>query len=108
MTKVVNIHTRAPYDIYIGRRRNGDPNQHYGNPFSHLSSGLAKVHVSSREEAVAAYRAWLNGDKYQDIEPARRTWILSNLDRLRGKTLGCFCAPKACHGDVLARLVDTC
>jgi hypothetical protein len=24
----------------------------------------------------------------------------------RGKVLGCWCAPKACHGDVLARIAD--
>ena len=27
------------------------------------------------------------------------------LSELRGKTLGCWCAPEPCHGDVLARYV---
>jgi len=26
------------------------------------------------------------------------------LHELEGKTLGCWCPPRACHGDVLARL----
>ena len=30
--------------------------------------------------------------------------LLAALPELAGKTLGCWCAPKACHGDVLARL----
>lgn len=30
---------------------------------------------------------------------------LDELRALDGKTLGCFCAPKACHGDVLAQAV---
>ena len=25
---------------------------------------------------------------------------------LKGKTLGCWCKPEACHGDILAELVD--
>jgi Domain of unknown function (DUF4326) len=29
------------------------------------------------------------------------------LDELRGKDLLCFCAPAACHGDLLLRLANT-
>jgi len=25
---------------------------------------------------------------------------------LRGKILGCYCAPLACHGDILARIAN--
>ena len=27
-------------------------------------------------------------------------------DELKGKTLGCFCKPKSCHGDVLVELAN--
>jgi len=27
---------------------------------------------------------------------------ITDLSSLRGKVLGCWCVPKACHGDVLA------
>jgi hypothetical protein len=39
-------------------------------------------------------------------------WLLGNdalmaaLSELRGKVLGCWCAPRACHGDVLMRLAN--
>ena len=29
-----------------------------------------------------------------------------NLPELKDKTLACWCKPKACHGDVLAKLAD--
>jgi len=29
-----------------------------------------------------------------------------NLDDLRGKTLGCWCRPEICHGDVLLKLMN--
>jgi hypothetical protein len=41
-----------------------------------------------------------------------REYLLSNpdlLDRLpelEGKTLGCWCAPKPCHGDVLVEILS--
>lgn len=32
--------------------------------------------------------------------------LLNSLHELKGKTLACFCAPKACHGDVLLELAN--
>lgn len=32
--------------------------------------------------------------------------LLNDLHELKGKTLGCFCSPLACHGDVLVELVN--
>jgi hypothetical protein len=41
-----------------------------------------------------------------------KLWVLENeelmaaLGELRGLVLGCWCAPRACHGDVLVRLAN--
>jgi Domain of unknown function (DUF4326) len=102
--KVINLRDTKIYDIYIGRKQNCA--FHYGNPFSHLSATLAFERVNSREEAVEAYRAWLMGEKYQEIEPRRRQWILDHVIDLKDKTLGCFCAPLSCHGDILLQLIS--
>lgn len=72
---------RSPYDVYIGR-----PSP-WGNPFAIGRDG-------TREEVITQYELWL-----QD-QPR----LMAALDDLAGKTLGCWCAPHACHGDVLARL----
>ena len=32
--------------------------------------------------------------------------LLNDLIELKGKTLGCFCYPKECHGDVLLYLTN--
>lgn len=82
-TSVVNKHHGVPYDIYIGR---GSP---YGNPFVIGEDG-------DREEVIEKY------DRYLDDHPE----IVALIPRLRGKTLACFCAPKPCHGDILARRAD--
>ena len=46
---------------------------------------------SNRKEVVAKYRKWILKNKE----------LLNSLHELKGKTLGCFCSPKSCHGDVL-------
>lgn len=43
-------------------------------------------------------------ERYETQYLARRLDLLERLPELRGKVLGCWCAPQPCHGDVLARL----
>jgi hypothetical protein len=42
--------------------------------------------------------------RYETEHLAKRSDLLERIPELRGKVLGCWCAPEACHGDVLARL----
>jgi len=93
---------QSPYDVYIGRG-NGSI---FGNPFTHKEGTQAQVVVESRAEAVQAFRNWLAGTAYQDVEPERRQAILDAIPMLKGKVLGCWCAPLACHGDVLVELAN--
>jgi len=37
----------------------------------------------------------------------RDTGLVDDVHELRGKALGCCCAPARCHGDTLARLADS-
>lgn len=70
-------------DVYIGR-----PSR-WGNPFKIGRDG-------DRATVIAKYEAWLRQRKY----------LMEALPELKGKRLGCHCAPLPCHGDVLARLAD--
>ena len=78
--KVVHC-KRARYDVYIGR-----PSK-WGNPFAVGRDG-------TRVQVIARYEHWVRS------QPE----LIAALPELEGKTLGCWCAPNACHGDVLARL----
>ena len=86
--KVVHC-MKDKYDVYIGR-----PGK-WGNPFSHDKGTLAKRKVNSREEAVERYREYIMNNKR----------LMSDLHELEGKTLGCWCSPNKCHGDILIELV---
>ena len=82
MAHLLVVHCkRAPHDVYIGR-----PSQ-WGNPFVVGRDG-------TRAQVIARYERWLCG------QPE----LLAALPELAGKSLGCWCAPAPCHGDVLARL----
>lgn len=103
-TTVVNI-KHEPCTVYIGRAP-GAALYHYGNPFSHMRNTLAAVKVASREESISCFKDWLDRVRFLDIEPERRDWILDHIEELKDETLGCFCKPLSCHGDILAEYAD--
>jgi len=67
--------------VYIGKTSK------WGNPFQVGWDG-------SLEEVIEKYRAWIQ------TQPE----LLAQLPLLRGKVLGCYCAPRPCHGDILIEL----
>ena len=81
-TKVVHC-KKEPYDVYIGR-----PSK-WGNPFVLGQDG-------TRDEVVEKYRNYL----------LSRPELLRSLPELEGKTLGCWCSPKACHGDAIISVLN--
>jgi len=81
-TKVVHC-KREKYDVYIGR-----PSK-WGNPFSIGKDG-------TREEVISKYEMYIMS----------RPDLIQDLPELKDKTLGCWCKPKACHGDILKIMVE--
>ena len=79
--KVVHC-KKEKYDIYIGR-----PSK-WGNPFVIGKDG-------TREEVCQKYEEYIRKTPH----------LMDSLHELIGKTLGCWCSPKLCHGDILIKLV---
>lgn len=75
---------RARHDVYIGRPSG------WGNPFEIGKDG-------SRSQVILKYREWILTQP-KLIERAKV--------ELKGKTLGCWCSPSACHGEVLAEIAN--
>lgn len=92
MELVVNVRHTSQFDVYVGR-----PSP-WGNPFSHKPSAHARWRVKTRQEAVERFEEWLMSQP-ELVERVRR--------ELRGKVLGCWCRPAACHADVLARVANS-
>lgn len=89
-TTVVNIR-KSEYDVYIGRSGKGMQSI-WGNPFSVKEYGLGVC--------IEMYRNYIL--ERLDNEPE----LLLELKKLKGKRLGCFCKPNACHGDVLVSIIE--
>ena len=70
----------------------GDP-QSGGNPYSHKEGTLAEFKVANRAEALEKYEKYL----------LENETLFNSLIELQGKTLGCWCKPNKCHGDILVK-----
>ncbi len=71
-----------PYK-YVGR-----PSK-WGNPFYIGRDG-------NRDEVCEKYRDWI----------LTQPKLMASLHTLAGRRIACFCAPKRCHADVLADMVE--
>lgn len=92
-------------NVYIGRKgivfivnpetgtkeRYPKENSIWANPF--------KVKDDGREAASQKYRIYI-------MDKIQKDPVTYNLETLRGKTLGCWCKPDTCHGDVLSELLS--
>jgi hypothetical protein len=86
MPKVLNKHRDIPLPagaVYVGR-----PTR-WGNTFVLGRDG-------TRDQVVQKYKTWIN------TQPE----LLDSLEDLRGKDLVCWCAPHACHADILLELAN--
>lgn len=82
--RVVNKQSGEAFDVYVGRPTI------WGNPF-YISRDM------TRADCIAAYRDFLS----------RQPGVVERAQReLKGKTLACWCAPKACHADILMRVAN--
>lgn len=82
MKHVVHCKKEA-YDVYVGR-----PSQ-WGNPFVVGVDG-------TRSEVIRKHAEWI----------VTQPDLMARIHELRGKRLGCWCSPKTCHGDILAKLAN--
>ncbi len=96
ITRVVNIKKETKYQNpkstpkyeYIGR------GSYWGNPHSMHENG------NSREEVIRKFKYDFDYEKFPNKKK-------SEVYKLAGKRLGCFCKPLACHGDVLADYLNS-
>lgn len=92
MTIVVNkykVNMSDPDIVYTGR------GNIWGNPFVMKDKSDAE-----RDRVIEAYK------KYLWVAICEGAVTKEDLLSLDGKRLACYCAPKACHGDVLVAAIE--
>ena len=93
VTRVANKR-KEPYDVYIGRP------SIFGNPYK-ISDWRVRGFIRyTREEVIKLYRQYFHIKLGEDPEFKRAVLAL------KGKVLGCYCKPLACHGDVIVEYLE--
>jgi len=88
-TIVVNLN-KEEYDVYIGRPGKGKSG-YFGNPHRD----------GSKERNIERFRRYFHKRLKEDRE------FVMRVRRLQGKRLGCFCAPRSCHGDIYVEYLNS-
>jgi hypothetical protein len=98
MTTIVNLY-KSKYDVYIGRRGKGNDG-YFGNPviIGRKCPVCSKIHDDGGA-TLPCYEQYVRSRINTDPE------FRSRVKALKGKTLGCFCKPKPCHGDILKKII---
>ena len=94
-TRIVNKY-KDTYDEYIGR------GSLWGNPWTHIKDKSTKAIyiVESREKSIEKFKEYFLARIEED------EWFRNETLKLKGKTLGCFCKPQSCHGDIIKEWLD--
>lgn len=95
MTRVVNI-KKEKCDVYIGRRRAGRDG-YFGSPI--VIGSICPICNNIHNDAgstLPCYKIYFQR-RLQDDQMFKEMVL-----QLKGKKLGCFCAPGPCHGNVIA------
>lgn len=90
-TRVVNIR-KETCDVYIGRAGHGK-DSYFGNPFR-MEAAMTRGGTLDR------YREYFYHRLSTDKKFRRR------VNELQGRTLGCFCKPNPCHGNIIKEYLD--
>ncbi|HCK99427.1 MAG TPA: hypothetical protein DHW42_04895 [Candidatus Marinimicrobia bacterium] len=109
-TTVVNLN-KDSYDVYIGRGTKQRTNiltegvkpgeeGWLGNPHPIGWCDICREY-HTRKECIEKFKQ----DFYRKLnsDPEFRKAVLA----LKGKRLGCYCKPKACHGDVIKEWIES-
>ena len=96
--------TEHPDNIYIGRQGvvfiENNSNKVRFPPKASIWANPFKISkTNTRSDVLIQYEKYIREKILNDSDK----YCIENL---RGKTLGCWCHPESCHGDILIKLLD--
>lgn len=96
-TRIINIY-KDTYDFYIGRAGKGKDG-YFGNPHSIGWCSICK-RTHDRKDCLTEFDNYFISRINSDVE------FKNKVLELKGHTLGCFCKPQDCHGDIIKNWLD--
>jgi len=92
--------------ITAGNKQHGARGMYVGRP-SPLGNPFAMQGESTRAQVIRDYEEWLAEQLLDPRSPASIEMSrLAALARQQDLCLVCFCAPKACHADIIKRTIE--
>ena len=92
--------------ITVGNKTHGAKGIYVGRP-SPLGNPFAMQGEASRAQVIRDYEDWLAEQLLDPSSPASiEMHRLAELARKQDLCLLCFCAPKACHIDIIKRTIE--
>jgi hypothetical protein len=104
--ETIVVSVRAPHRALVNELVRADRLTYIGRKTAGYRGGL----VFAESKWANPFQVGRDGDRPTVIEKYRehltsRQDLMDSLPELAGRALGCWCAPLACHGDVLVELV---
>lgn len=93
MNNSENIYIGRKGIIFINNSRFPQNDSIFANPYKIGKDG-------TRDEIIEKYRKYIT-NRIKNDQSFKKQLLL-----LKGKTLGCWCKPEKCHGDVLLELIN--
>ena len=88
-----NIYIGRTCVVFIDNKRFPSQQSNFANPFKIGKDG-------TRSEIITKYKDYITTKLDND------NLLKKELIYMKGKTLGCWCYPEPCHGDILLDLID--
>lgn len=103
LTTVVNIRDTKDYDIYVGREVK---NKYYNLKGHKFANPFYLYNEKDRDKIYDMYEKAFKGYYIMSVNTRDIIHIDVTLDLMKDKKIACWCFPKKCHADLLAKLAD--
>ena len=94
-TRVINIKTKEPYDVYCGRE-----SLYYGLKESLFCNPFKIGQDGDRDEVLEKFKNYFYKRLGEDDRFNYELW------KLKGRVLACWCVPEKCHCQIIADFLD--
>jgi hypothetical protein len=88
-----NVYIGRQGVVFINKKRFPPKASNFANPYKIGKDG-------TREEVILKYKKYIT-EKLKNNEALQQ-----ELLSMKGKTLGCWCYPAMCHGNILLEFID--
>lgn len=88
-----NVYIGRAGVVFINKQRFPKQSSNFSNPFKLNKDG-------TRDEVIEKYEKYIIKKLEED------NLLQKELLEMKGKNLGCWCAPEHCHGNILLKLIE--